>query len=119
MKQTNLPFRSGGLVSVSPKFDKEACRKAITLFVILDEHPFRVVEDEGFKILYKQLEPLLIIPSRRKTTRDCFQLYLNEKLRLKTYFTSNCSRVTLTTDCWNFIQNLSYIKIIAHFIDND
>ncbi|KAI5395234.1 hypothetical protein KIW84_061726 [Lathyrus oleraceus] len=41
LKQTNLAFGSGGLISVSPKFDKEACRKAITLFVILDEHPFR------------------------------------------------------------------------------
>jgi hypothetical protein len=46
LKQTNLVFASGeggGLVSVHPKFDKDACRRAITLFVILDEHPFRVV----------------------------------------------------------------------------
>ncbi|XP_050876890.1 uncharacterized protein LOC127080619 [Lathyrus oleraceus] len=58
LKQTNLAFGSGGLISVSPKFDKEACRKAITLFVILDEHPFRVVDGEGFIFLCNQLEPL-------------------------------------------------------------
>lgn len=119
LKQTNLAFGSGGLISVSPKFDKEACRKAITLFVILDEHPFRVVDGEGFIFLCNQLEPLLTIPSRRTVARDCFQLYLDEKLRLKAYFRSDCSRVALTTDCWTSIQNLSYITVTAHFVDND
>jgi len=62
MKKENLVLASGeggGLVSVHPKFDKDACRRAITLFVILDEHPFRVVNIMTFNqiqsfILYDQ-----------------------------------------------------------------
>jgi len=58
-------------------------------------------------------------PSRRTVTRDCFQLYLDEKLQLKAFFRSDCSRVALITDCWTFVQNLSYITKMAHFIDNE
>lgn len=99
--QTALSFaggEGGGLVAASQRFNLAACRKAIALFVILDEHAFRVVEGEGFKLLCKQLQPQLTIPSRRTVARDCFQLFVDEKARLKGYFKSDCNRVALTTD---------------------
>jgi hypothetical protein len=61
----------------------------------------------------------MTIPSRRTFARDCFQLYLAKKLKLKAFFKSDCPRVALTTDCWTSIQNLSYMAITAHFIDNE
>ena len=89
------------------------------MFVIVDEQPFKVVEREGFKTLCRQLEPLFVVPSRFTIARDCFQLYMDEKVRLKEFFKSNCVRVALTTDCWTSIQNLGYLTLTAHFIDND
>jgi hypothetical protein len=121
-KQASLMFASGeggALVAASQKYNYEACRKAIALFVILDEHAFRVVEGEGFKLLCRQLQPLLTVPSRRTVARDCFKLFVDEKVRLKAYFKSDCSRVALTTDCWTSVQNLSYMTLTAHFINND
>ncbi|XP_073224881.1 zinc finger BED domain-containing protein RICESLEEPER 4-like [Cicer arietinum] len=97
----------------------QACRNAIVLFVILDQHSFRVVESEGFKQLCRQLQPQMTIPSRRTIARDCFQLYLAEKLKLKALFKSDCSRVALTTDCWTSVQNLGYMTLTAHFIDKE
>ena len=118
--QRNLVSGEGGFLgSTSQRFNAQACRKAITSFVLLDEHSFRVVEGEGFKRLCKQLQPQMTIPSRRTVARDCFQLYLAEKLKLKAFFKSDCPRVALTTDCWTSIQNLSYMAITAHFIDNE
>ncbi|CAL5187839.1 unnamed protein product [Lathyrus oleraceus] len=93
----------GGLVAASQQFNLAACRKAIALFVILDEHAFRVVEGEGFKLLCKQFHPQLTIPLRRTVARDCFQLFVDEKARLKDYFKSDCNRVPLTTDRWTSI----------------
>ncbi|KAI5396728.1 hypothetical protein KIW84_062815 [Lathyrus oleraceus] len=84
--QTALSFaggEGGGLVAASQRFNLVACRKAISLFVILDEHAFRVVKGEDFKLLCKQLQPQLTIPSRRIVARDCFQLFVDEKARLK------------------------------------
>jgi len=51
--------------------------------------------------------------------RDCFKLYHEEKARLKALFRSDCLRVALTTDCWTSVQNLGYLVLTAHFIDND
>ena len=89
------------------------------MFVIVDEKPFKVVEGGGFKILCRQIQPLFVVPSRFTIARDCFQLYMDEKVRLKEFFKSNSVRVALTTDCWTSIQNLGYLTLTAHFINND
>jgi len=52
-------------------------------------------------------------------TRDCFKLYLEESRKLKTFLKKSCVRVCLTTDTWTSIQNLNYICLTAHFIDED
>ena len=57
-------------------------------------------------------------PSRRTVARDCFQLYLNEKLKLEVFLKYDCRRVALTTNYWTFVQNLGYMIITAHFVDN-
>src|ERR1044072_6165797 len=75
--QTILTYTSGegsSLVNVSSKFDKEACREALSIYVVLDEKPFSAVEDEGFKYYSKVMQPQFTIPSRRTVARDCFQL---------------------------------------------
>ena len=39
--------------------------------------------------------------------------------KLKKYFKKMSSRICLTTDTWTCIQNLSYMCLTAHFIDDD
>jgi len=59
-KQTTIDLRPGdvsGLICTSTRFNFEACRRAIIMFVIVDEQPFRVVEGEGFMFLCRQLQP--------------------------------------------------------------
>lgn len=119
--QTILTYPSAegsSLGHVSSKFDKQACRKALSIFVVLDEQPFSAVEGEGFKYYFKVMQPQFTLPSRRTVARDCFQLHLDEKQKLKAFFKSDCNRVALTTDCWTFIQNQNYLTLTAHFVDN-
>ncbi|XP_058774388.1 zinc finger BED domain-containing protein RICESLEEPER 2-like [Vicia villosa] len=111
--------QGGVLVPTSSKFDPLGCRKGLAYFIILDEKPFITVEGEGFKYFCNQMQPQFTIPSRRTIARDCFQIYLDEKVRLRALFNSNCSRVAITTDCWTFVQNLNYLTLTAHFIDRD
>lgn len=119
--QTILTYPSvdGKLVQVSSRFDKKACRSALSVFVVLDEQPFSAIEGEGFKFYSKVMQPQFTIPSRCTVARDCFQLYLDEKQKLKAFFKSDCNRVALTTDCWTSIQNLNYLTLTAHFVDNE
>ncbi|GAU44167.1 hypothetical protein TSUD_377670 [Trifolium subterraneum] len=120
--QTILTFptvEGSGMVPVSTKYNYAACRKAVSLFVILDEQPFNAVEGEGFKYLCQTFQPQFVIPSRRTVARDCFQFFMDEKQKLRVFFKSDCNRVTLTTDCWTSIQNLNYIVITAYFVDSE
>ncbi|XP_057436087.1 zinc finger BED domain-containing protein RICESLEEPER 2-like [Lotus japonicus] len=120
--QTVLSFKPGegnDMVAASQRFNLKACRNAVVMFVVLDEHSFSKVEGDGFKILCRTLQPQFTAPSRQTVARDCFQLFLDEKVKLKKFFRTECRRVALTTDCWTSCQNTGYLTLTAHFIDNE
>ena len=97
----------------------QTCKKDIATFIICDEQSFKVVKGFGFQCMCKRLYPKLDVPSRYIIARDYYKLYLEEKVRLKALLKSDCVRVCLTTNCWTSLQNLNYMTLIAHFIDND
>ncbi|XP_052878729.1 zinc finger BED domain-containing protein RICESLEEPER 2-like [Gossypium arboreum] len=101
------------------RFYQEACRKGLAQMIVIDELPFKFVESEGFKKFMFVACPRFHIPSRTTMTRDVYQLYLNERVKIKQLLKSSCSRVCLTTDTWTFLQRVNYLCITAHFIDND
>jgi len=85
----------------------------------VDELPFRFMEGEGFQDFMKTVEPRFSIPSCFTMMSDCFKFFMSEKEKLKGMFLTSGVRVYLTTDCWTSIQNLNYMCITAHFIDNE
>jgi hypothetical protein len=97
----------------------DAFRKAIVRFVILSKLPFGVVESNSFKRICNHLHPHMNIPSRKIVFRDCYKMFLDEKLKLKAYFKSKCSKIAFTTDCWTSTVNFSCISLTAHFIDGE
>ena len=90
-------------------FDVDRCRQALARMIIVDELPFSHVEGEGFR--------KFPIPGRLTVARDCWKLYLNEKIKLKSVFSQPNQNVCLTTDCWSSVQNLNYLCLTAHYID--
>ena len=52
-------------------------------------------------------------------TRDCYELYLEERKLLKKVFKEVRPRVFLTTDTWTSIQKINYLYLIAQFIDRN
>lgn len=101
------------------KFDQELSRKTLAKMIIVDELPFSFVEGEGFRYFVTMTQPQFRIPSRSTVTRDCFELFSEEKQKVKNFFKGTNQRVCLTTDTWTSIQRISYMCITAHFIDKD
>ena len=101
------------------KFDQDLIRKKLSEMVIVDELPFKFVEREGFQKLMYACCPRFKIPSRWTISRDIYNIFLSERLKLKTFLKDKCQRVCLTTDSWTSIQRLNYMCITAHFIDNE
>ena len=116
-----VPKKDGedGFHLVSTSFSVEASRKALAEMVIIDELPFRYVEGYGFKKFVSTLQPKLRlkdIPSRQTVARDVIGIYNSEREKLRKSL-KGC-RVCLTTDTWTSIQNLNYMCLTCHFIDD-
>ncbi|XP_049378281.1 zinc finger BED domain-containing protein RICESLEEPER 2-like [Solanum stenotomum] len=116
-----LPSSTGekeGVISTW-KFDQAQSRRALAQMIIVDELPFSIVEKEGFRNIMKVVVPQFHIPSRRTLTRDCYELYSEEKKLLKKSFKEARPKVCLTTNTWTSIQRINYLCLTAHFIDRN
>uniref|UniRef100_A0A803LAW0 BED-type domain-containing protein n=1 Tax=Chenopodium quinoa TaxID=63459 RepID=A0A803LAW0_CHEQI len=124
-KQSLLSFKSakepsGGTSGLTyHKFDAGSIRKALSFMVIVDELPFKFVEGIGFRHFCGVIEPRFNVPSRITVAKDCFETYLTEKRKLKNVLKRCNSRVSLTTDTWTSIQQINYMCLTVHFIDNN
>jgi hypothetical protein len=49
--------------------------------------------------------------------RDCLKFYVEEKERLRTALKGH--RLCLTKNTWTSIQNINYMSLTAHWIDNE
>ena len=52
-------------------------------------------------------------------TRDCFDLFYEEKHIMMVVVKETQQRVSLTTDTWTSIQSINYMVITAHWIDKN
>jgi hypothetical protein len=98
-------------------YDYDECRKALVKMVIIDELPFNFVEGKGFRLFFRTLQPRFDIPSRFTVMRDCLKLYVEGKEKLKRALKGQ--RLCLTKNTWTSIQNINYMSLTAHWIDNE
>ncbi|KAL6181092.1 hypothetical protein ACLB2K_047748 [Fragaria x ananassa] len=86
--------------------------------IVTYELPFSFVEKTGFKRFCARVCPLYNpLPSRKKLVTRFHKLYDAGKMELKK--TLKGYRVSLTTDTWTSVQNINYMVLTAHFIDQD
>ncbi|KAF7130352.1 hypothetical protein RHSIM_Rhsim10G0102100 [Rhododendron simsii] len=119
--QQNLSFKpadEGRVDVVTHVFSFDDCKRALAEMVIIDELPFRFVEGIGFRRFCKVMQPKFSpVPSRQTITREVGAIHNFERAKLKKLLKGR--RICLTTDTWTSIQNLNYMCLTAHFIDDD
>lgn len=98
-------------------FNQERARRALDRMCIKDNKPFSIVDDEGLREMFWELNPNFKIPSRWTVARDCLQIYKEETLTLKILLKGQ--RVSLTMDTWSSCQNINYMCLTANWIDDD
>jgi len=99
------------------KYSKKLIRDILCEMIIFDEIPFSTMERMGFSKLFSVLEPRFKFPSQYTMMKDCVKMFINLKNTIKTEFLMTGQRVCLTTDTWTSIQNMNYMCITGHFID--
>lgn len=87
--QTALTQDVGSDEIVARGFSQDACRRATVKMIVLDEFPFSVVENPGFKYFCSVATPRYLLPSRKTITRDTLDMYMEEKVKLKSLLVGN------------------------------
>ena len=102
---------------VAKGWSQEESVEGIIEFIVMEEVPFSIVESEGFRRMMCKVQPRLHVPSRRTIVRELFSMYDSMKDQLKKEIHNH--RVSLTTDTWTSVQNLNYMVLTAHFVDDE
>ncbi|KAF7113047.1 hypothetical protein RHSIM_RhsimUnG0166300 [Rhododendron simsii] len=106
---------SANLVPVA--FSADACKRALARMIIIDELPISFVDGEGFRDFISVVQPMWSPPCWLAMAKQIIVMYEDEKKALKQTFKNQ--RVCLTMDAWTLVQNLNYMCLTSHFIDEN
>ena len=79
------------------KYDHAKMREAIAKWEMINEHPFTIVEEDGFHLMMKVSNPYYQAISRHTVKKDCMLIYENEKKKLKNLLRT-INKISLTTN---------------------
>lgn len=88
-----LLMNSGG------KYDHERQREATAHWIMMHEHAFSIVEEEGFHFMMKCSNISYEKISRKTLKNDCIAVYEAERKKLKSTLRT-VNKICLTTDLW-------------------
>ena len=92
-------------------------REGIAHWLTMHEHPFTIVEEEGFNLMMKRGIPQWTSVSRHTIRAYSFKVYDFEKKKLKALL-KMVDRIILTTNLWRSgPQRIEYMVLTAHFVD--
>ncbi|KAK9714734.1 hypothetical protein RND81_06G115800 [Saponaria officinalis] len=66
------------------KFDMLKMREVAAHWILMHEHPFSILEEEGYNLMMKRARPEWTKISRNTGKSDCVKVYEQEKKKLKT-----------------------------------
>ncbi|KAK4417344.1 Zinc finger BED domain-containing protein RICESLEEPER 1 [Sesamum alatum] len=99
------------------KFDMEKMKESVAHWIMMHEHPFSIVEEEGFNLMQRRGMPKWRGMTRNTAKAYCINVYESEKKKLKNLL-KNVNKISLTTDCWKSKnQKIKYMVITGHWID--
>lgn len=90
-------------------------------FIALDDQPFSVVEDVGFRSLIKFMEPRYTLPSRRHFAEVCLpEIHNIVATHIRELLACDIAAISFTTDIWSSdVSPVSMLSLTAQWIDKD
>ena len=105
-------------VSKLPKNSQKAksITKAIATFIATDLRPYSVVNNRGFRLVVRTMEPRYKLPHRKHfAEKEIPHLYNETKANVLASM-EKASRIALTCDAWTLVATKSFVTITAHFV---
>nr|XP_019701905.1 zinc finger BED domain-containing protein RICESLEEPER 2-like [Elaeis guineensis] len=117
-RQTTLPFQPSGTCSgivthpyiiSGAKYEQEKMRELIATIVLMHEHPFSIVKEDGFIFMLKYSNLEFERISHKIMKNDCMAIYEIEKKRLKALL-KNDSLVEIKGIIENVHESFKYVN---------
>ncbi|CAN6558346.1 unnamed protein product [Malus baccata var. baccata] len=103
----------------SGKFDHDRSRYDLARMIILHGYPFTMVDDVGFKVFVKNLQPSFEVVPNNDVEQFCMEIYRKEKHQVYEMINSLHGRINLSVEMWSSPENVEYLCLTAHYIDED
>lgn len=103
----------------SSKFDQERSRLDLARMIILHGYPLAMVDHVGFKVFVKNLQPMFEVVPNSAVEQACMEIYGKEKLKVCETISKLHGRINLCVEMWSSPENLEYLCLTAHYIDED
>ena len=115
--QLLLSQGQGSMLMRSTKFDPEKFRELAVEAILKHDLPFRFVQYEGIRAMFKYAYDNIEMPSRNTAKSNVLKMYKREKDKLKIVLGSLPGRICLTSDLWTSISTDGYVSLTAHYVD--
>ena len=120
-KQNNLavPVVSTDKDKKNQGIDKDISHEDLVRILAMHGHATRMVEQDNFGLLVAHLNPAVKIPSHIDLMRKTFDLFRQEKPKLKEKLTALSCRVCLSAHIWHYDPLLVFLCLTVHYIDDE
>jgi hypothetical protein len=106
------------VLQTSREHSQEEAKKLIAKMVICHDYPFKMVEHTWFNIVMKYMNPQYEFIGRKTIRKECLKVFEAERDSLMKVL-KGVDNIALTTDLCTSNQTLSYMCLVAHFIDKN
>ncbi|KAH7576658.1 hypothetical protein JRO89_XS01G0125800 [Xanthoceras sorbifolium] len=105
--------------------DQRQSRFGLARMIILHGYPLTTVEDVGFRVGVKNLQPLFELVTCVRIEADCMEVYAKEKQKVYEMLNKLPGKISLSADVWAVSSDSKAsgdsknLCLTAHYIDED
>lgn len=118
-KQSTLPFRRTDPYGKHDKAKVTVLNDALLKWVICDQQPFNLMENQHFRELILELDNRYQLPSRQTISTQIVSIFTEKQTAVREMLQKMNQKVSLTVDMWSSCTNQAYLAVTIHWIDED
>src|SRR6266542_5583420 len=93
--------------------------KSLVNWIIFDQQPFTVVENQQFQNFVFSIQPRYKLPSRHFVKDMIVQKFIEAQIQINNYLQLSNSKISLTMDMWTSISELGILAVTVHCINDN
>jgi len=88
-------------------------------WIVINQHPFTIVEQPNFISFVHTLYPATKMPSADTVKRYIVNSYETARINMQNILENLSSKISFTTDIWTSPNTKSFLSLTAHFINEN